>query len=433
MVDSKLSMKKHFSVTLFLITSVVISQATEIANLHNDFTSTKSGAQRIGTSTHRPQGWTFYHGYPAQSELTFSKTLGVANRKGIGYGGDSLLETPLISSEAIFDAETINPNELCFHSAEGNGPTAFLHIRWTAKKDYPEGLSIDYTLTKPGKGSCGFLFGVNSATRLTSVATNYDTAAGFIDALNHSNLASIAKGDTLEFVLTNQDGHFAGDQTFGNFVIHDRNHKPSENEPLLSIDFQGIKNQRTPIGFLPIQAGSGNSFVNFDTNSTLRVSRNGVTFSFTSGKAMSFTQQGNHPIKSDAFCFNIPDTTPSLGFKVSGLRPNSAYEFELISGMDGDRMIGLKDGNESLIINNKDTSGKIIFHSNSSGIITGEFTSANTEANLGGLTITAVNAAQNTVTAENSNIAKPSDYSSTVEDTPTILSVGGLRLMITGE
>lgn len=367
--------------------------AAEITNLYEVYTAENQSSAKTG-STYRPGNWSFYHGYPAVSELTFSKSLGEAGRNARGYGGQSDLGTPLISQEAVFDNQRMKRDLLCFHTGEGAGDKQVLHLRWTADKAYSNGIKIHCNLKLPGNknrmGDGDLKFAMNGDKHLILMQSNYKDTSTVIDSSTYPSLSKISAGDTIELVLTNHRGSFVGDQTFGNFIISEVSASEQISPPVLSIDFQGETNLGSPTGFVTIQPPISKPGNLFTANSNLRASSNGITFSFTSGKAYAWHHGGSDPIHSDVFCFNTKAASSTLGFKVSGLKPNASYRFNLKTGTDGPtRVIGITDGQKSLTITNGQSFGEVTFQSNRQGEIRGYFTSGNTEANLSGLTITA--------------------------------------------
>ena len=193
------------------------ANASLIADLYADYTGTDLSGATVGTTTFSTNNWSFFEGFAATTELTYSTTLGTDN--GTGFGGTGFEEVALVSADGVFDGNTPSAGELTFHPRDGSGPPSDLHIRWTADQNYLGGIEVDFNFRTPTGSNVGFAQAYNGGT-VQNIALNWGAAgtSGTVDEALYPSFDSVSAGDTIDFIIFNV-GSFAGDQTFGNLTI----------------------------------------------------------------------------------------------------------------------------------------------------------------------------------------------------------------------
>lgn len=211
---------KKLAIILTAATSLAVStHAAVITNLHDSLTSTDLSGAVIGTTTFNSDGWSFFQGFTARNELTYSETLG--DNDVTGFGGSEFQETGWVATGTGFAGSAPPSGQLSFHPGQSGNDPGDLIIRWTADADYTN-VTIDHTLNNFAGAGDGVIYGISiNGAAFTAIESTIDgaTSTGTTDQSDFAALASISNGDTIDLVIGNR-GSFNNDEVHGNFVIN---------------------------------------------------------------------------------------------------------------------------------------------------------------------------------------------------------------------
>lgn len=212
-------MKKIITTSAAAATLAVSANAAVITNLHDSLTSTDLSGAIIGTTTFDSDGWSFFQGFTARNELTYSETLG--DNDVTGFGGSEFQETGWVATATGFAGSAPPSGQLSFHPGQSGNDPGDLIIRWTADADYTN-VTIDHTLDNFAAAGNGVIYGISiNGGAFATIEGTIDggSSTGTTDQSDFAALASISNGDTIDLVIGNK-GSFNSDEVHGNFVIN---------------------------------------------------------------------------------------------------------------------------------------------------------------------------------------------------------------------